>query len=149
MDATEASQAILSRWLTLWPGLSSGVPYVFDNIVRPEAPTFARVAIVSATSEQWTIGPPPLPNAQGSRKWLRRALVDVRLNGPINAGRNPLDVLANYVRQIYEGVRIGAKVGQAGVVTFASTVHELRKAPDSSQLWVLSVTTPFEYYETR
>ncbi len=144
MDQLKADQAIFGRWAAMWPGLSGSVPYVFDNVTKPESSLFARVSIVSGQSVQWTMGP-----STGSRKWQRRGMIDVRLTGPINVGRGQLDELAQKVREIYEGARFGRQTGEQGVVAFATTVGERRKDKDSSLLWVVSASTPFEFYEVR
>ncbi len=143
MDQTQSSQAINRRWLEMWPALAPAVPYALDNIVKPDGNTYAQLSIVSGASEQWTMGP------TGKRKWQRTGFVQVRLTGPINVGRGPLDDLAKHVRTIYEGVRFGKKVGEHGIVTHESSISELRRDKDSNQLWILTVTTPFEFYEVR
>ncbi len=143
MKSTEAHQAVLARWLARWPSRAPGVPWTFDNLGKPDGPILARVAITSVGSEQHTLGPP------GKRQWLRSELIDVRLTGPINQGRRQLDELAQHVREIYEGVRFGNRAGERGIVTYATTVNELKRDKESNQLWILSVVTPFDYIEVR
>jgi hypothetical protein len=137
----EASAAVFARWLALWPSLSGAVPYSVDTLVVPESIPHARVAIRSLPSDQHTLG------AAGNRKWIRTGLVDVRLVGPINAGRGSLDRLAGHVRTIFEGKRIGPTARDRGITTHATSISELRRDRDAPQLWILGCTTPFEYYE--
>jgi hypothetical protein len=143
MDQVQASQAINRRWIEKWPTLSGSIPYALDNITKPDGISFAQLSIVSGPSQQWTMGP------EGTRKWQRTGFIEVRLSGPINVGRRPLDELAKVVRNIFEGFRFGKKAGEHGVVTHDSSVSELRRDKQSPQLWILTVTTPFEFYEVR
>ncbi len=141
MNQLAASEAIFSRWITLWPGLSSGVPYSFDNIAVPEDETHAHVGIVSLPSEQWTL-------SREHRKWHRPGLIEVRLTGPLNEGRKNLDILAGVVRAIYQGKRFGDVLGvDEGVITHATSVNELKRDRDATQLWILSCVTPCEWWE--
>jgi hypothetical protein len=143
MNQLQVSQAIFRRWLDRWPPLEPDVPFAFDNIVRPEGETLAQVSIVSGTSNQSTLG------QTGNRRWERTGFIQVRLTGPIGEGRRPIDELAQHVKDIYEGVRFGFNAGEHGIVTHACSVGELRRDKDSPQLWILSVTIPFEYIEVR
>lgn len=143
MDASAASRAIFRRWIAFWPAQSGGVEYSTDNNLKPEVVPHARVAIVSLDSEQYTLGP------KGNRKWQRLGFIEVRLVDNLHTGRKLLDQLTGAVREIFEGVRFASGPGEDGIVTHASSVAELRREPDSDQLWLVTVTTPFEYYESR
>lgn len=142
MKQDEAVKAILQRWMTLWPGLSSSVPYVFDNDVLDDRASYARVSITSLEEHQQTYG------AEGNRKFLGSGLIDVKLYGPGNAGRKGLDLLAEYVRQIYQAVRFGLAGGEEGVITYATSAQEVRPESDAAS-WVLLLSTPFEYVDVR
>lgn len=144
MNQAQATTAILQRWMTLWPGLSSSVPFVFDNDIVYDSPTYARVAITMLGSDQHTLGAPG-----GSRKWLRDGLINVKLYGPSDQGRIGLDVLAAFVKTIYEGARFGTTGGgEEGVVCYALAVTEIRPQTDS-QYWILNCSVSFEFYEQR
>lgn len=143
MTPAEAAKAIRARWIATWPGLSGGVAYAFDNDVAPEAATFARVSLVSLDAEQYSLG------KEGNRKWEHTALVDVRLVGPIDVGREPLDLLIPHIKTIFEGQRIGATPGDGGVLVHAASPAELRRDRESPQSWILSITLPAEYYAVR
>lgn len=143
MTEADAVKAIYQRWMTQWPTPSGNIPYVFDDDVVDEVSGgFARVSITLTGDEQHTLG------QTGARKYLRTGQVDVKLYGPANQGRGPLDALSAVVRGIYEGARFGATGTEDGVVCYASSAKELR--PESSaQFWCVQVTTPFEFFEVR
>lgn len=141
MTPVQASQAIFARWVALWPGLSGSVPYSVDNLIVPEAATFASVALISLDSEQTTLGPP------GRRKWEHTGIIEVRLHGPIAVGRSQLDLLGQHVATIYRGRRFGYAAGEQGITTHATVVAELRRDRDSGNRWILTASTPFEYTE--
>lgn len=141
MNQVNANKAILQAWLNNWPGLSTNVPYVFDNdAISGNPPKYARVAIQDLSSEQTSLGAP------GSRRYLRTGLINVKLYGPVEQGRKVVDLLAQFVRTIFEGVRLAAGGTEEGVVTFASSTQVM---PTDQQFWILLVSTPFEYYEIR
>lgn len=143
MNKGQAVKAIQRRWLDQWPTLAPTVKFSLDNIAKAEGAYFARLAVVTGSSQQWTMG------KTGTRKFQRTGFIDVRLSGPISEGRGKLDDLAQLVTDIYESVRFGKKAGEHGVVTFATTPSELRKDKQAQQEWILSVVTPFEFYEVR
>lgn len=142
MNQAQATTAILQRWMTLWPTLSSNVPYVFDNDIIAEQPTYARLSIHSTGSEQHTLGAP------GNRKWLRTGLIDVKLYGPAAQGRIGLDAMVGYVRSIFEGARFGnIGASEDGVVCYAASAGEIRPQA-TEQYWVVLVELYFEFFET-
>lgn len=141
MTPAEAAQAINARFLSMWPSLSGDVPCAVDNVVRAEQETFARLAIISLEADQASLGP------VGRRRWEHTGIIEVRLHGPINAGRKPLDLLAGYVRTIFRGVRFGYTAGQHGITTHGTAVSELRRDRDSPNRWILTASTPFEFTE--
>lgn len=144
MTNDEATNAIFARWINLWPAASGGVAYATDNNIGAEQvdQPFARVGIVSLDSEQRSLG------GRGNRRWNHEGMIEVRLSGPINAGRGQLDALAKIVRTIYQGERFGeAPPAEEGVTTQAAAISELRRDRESPSRWLLVVTIPFEYTE--
>lgn len=137
-----AVKTILQRWMTLWPGLSGSTPYVFDNDVNDQSPFYARVSITTLDEEQHTLG------GVGTRKFLEPGIINVKLYGPGNAGRGPLDVMADYVRQIYQSTRFGALGVEEGIQTFETSITELRPKT-SAQYWILVTKTAFEFFDVR
>ncbi len=141
MDHGQAVKAIQQRWLQFWPTAAPSVKYAFDNMVKSEGDFFARLFVKHATTEQWTFG-----NA-GNQQWRCSGYIDVRLSGPVNVGRGPIDDLFKVVRNIFQGKRFGIRAGEHGVVTHATTPGELVRDKQASQEWIMSAVTPFEYFE--
>lgn len=144
MNQAEASAAILNRWQATWSGLTGGVASSYDNIVVPQTLPRAAVNIISLDSDQATMG--------RRVKMLREGMIEVRLYGPPNVGRRQLDELAGHVRTVFERRKIGRSGAPTTqitrrVKTHAATVNELRRDRDSSEMWILSVTIPFEFWE--
>lgn len=139
MTEVEARRAIFSRFITQWPGLSSNVPYATENnaLAEPSAVTFARIQIEDLDGQQHTIGGP------GVRKYERIGWIDVLLVGPMNVGSEPLRVLGQFVRAIFEGFQFG------GVTTHTTSVRPVRNHPEYPGCAVVAARTPFEYFETR
>ncbi len=144
MNPTEASNVIFARWMDRWPTLSAGLPFSTDNNTRPPAPSFATVAIIDLDSEQQT-----LVRRDGRVRWKRTGMIDVRLYGPLNVGRGPLDILVRHVRTIFEGKRLSGPRGSAGLITYATSANPLKNQRDSAQFWIMQAITSFEYTETR
>lgn len=143
MDLAEATRAIFKRWLDVWPTKSGGVPYVLDATTKSEAPVFARVAVISLSSVQATLGP------EGNRRWDHTGLISVRLSCPIGQGRGQLDELAKVVTKIYSGKRLGRRARERGVVTHATSVNEERNSKEAAHRWILICATDFEFTERR
>lgn len=149
MNRVTAYEAIRARFYNMWPTKVGGtltaptVPYSFDNDRKPSASTFAIVEITTVDDDQETLGP------IGARKFEHTGWIDVNLYGPKDVGRTPLDILAGYVQDIFDSVRIGNVGVEEGITTFATSPQELRKAPEAPQLWMLVARTPFGYIEIR
>lgn len=153
MSPTDAHGEIFKRWLQLWHTLAGGtqaaptVPYSLENNTAPQgASRFACVEITPLDGEQATIGPPP-GRGSATRKWLRPGWIDVRLYGPPNEGRKPLDTLAGYVATMFQGVRFGGGGADRGIVTYATSSSVDRGNKQFPNLYCLLVRTPFDYYE--
>lgn len=142
MDIISAHRVIQQRWLDRWPTLAPGIAFVFDNDVRPEEAYFARMAIVSGTSEQYTLGSRP-----GNVKVQHLGYIEVRIVGPMDRGRGEIDALVKKAFTIYQLKRLGVRAGEHGVVCHVSSLAELRRDAERGKSWVVTVTTPFEFYE--
>lgn len=147
MTPAQASTAVFkrfrARWTVLEPDLATKVAY--DNLTFSENDaneTYVRVAIISLDSEPWTIG------GKGQAKVKRNGLIQVRINTSTNAGRKRGDDLSQQVVKIFQAVRFGVLQGRdEGITTQISSVEELRRDSEAPHLWILNVTTPFEYYD--
>jgi hypothetical protein len=109
MNLYDAEKAIKQRWMTLWPGLSSNVPYVFDNDVQDSiVTTYARVSVTSNGSLKLTVG--------NQSKKKRNLIIAVKLNGPVNAGSKGVSQLVPFVQTVFEEKRFGGVGISDGVV---------------------------------
>jgi len=131
----EASEAAYERWkanTTL-----SAAQYCFDNepFKPPTNSAWARFSIRQMPGTTATLGAP------GSRRYTRRARVFVQLYDQPSAGRANLDVLANQVLTIFEGVRF------SGLRFFAA--DPVREGPSDGKWTQFVVTVPFDYIETK
>jgi len=140
MNSAQANAAIIKRWLDAWPGASSNVPFSVDNIVKPEASTYAIMEILSLDTQQVTLG--------RKAKVRHDGIIQIRLVGPVNAGRGALDLLAQAVRVVLQRRRIGANPPhEMGIVTQIAEDAELRRDREAPGSWVLAVSVPFHYHE--
>ena len=150
MTPADAHKAIYQTWMSTWHTLAGGsqaaptVPYAIDNrkLAQP-AEKFALVSIVNIGGDQVTMGP------VGRRRFERLGFIDVRLFGPRDQGRGPLDALAEHVRTIYESTRLGAIGDDRGLVTYAMAPTEVRNDPEFPDLWCLLCRVPFYYHHRR
>jgi hypothetical protein len=142
MSPDEMITAVCKRWVALWPTLEPAVDYQLPNTVKPLPATyFARLRVIHLETTQRTIG------REGGRKYETEALIDVRLSGPVGDGAKRLYQLAKHVRQVFQGRRFGRRANDFGIVTHAMSLAELYRDPEAQHLFVLTATTPFEYYE--
>lgn len=152
MTPIDAHKAIYQRWLAVWHTKVGGtqaaptVRYAIDNrkLQQPTPPPFARVEIQNIGSDQATMGPP------GQRRFLREGFIEVRLYDLAGQGRGRTDVLAEYVRDIYESTRLGADGEERGIVTYAMDgPREVRDDKEFPDLWCVLCRIPFEYHHRR
>jgi hypothetical protein len=141
MNRSEAKRAILQRWISQIATLAPTLVYSIDNrkLVQP-TPPFASVQITGLLSSQDTFGAP------GNRRFLRPGWIDVRLYSARDQGTKTLDTLAEIVTQIFEARRIPAG---GDIVTFATTVNELREDREYPDLWCVLCRTGYELREKR
>ncbi len=139
MKVYEASKAIYGRWMTEWALVEPSIRYVFDNDAQPQSvPSYVRVGLKWLSSRQTTIGQ--------SRKYRRDGLLNVKVNVPINAGRETAELLAEKVKVIFEGQRFGTSGAEPeGVICSLATFNEL--GPDAS-FFSLLVAIDFHVYDT-
>jgi hypothetical protein len=167
MTPFTVSKAINTRFISNWvaacarasaKSIAQGgaaiptVPYTVDNIRAQEGNAlFARLRIVSLTSNQRTLGPRQKrtdPQQKGARRsWEHTGLIEVRITGPLNVGRGEGDLLAGEVRELFQGVRFGNTVGRQGITTEETEINELQRDKESPHRWILLCSTPFSYIE--
>lgn len=142
MKQSDCRKAILQRWMTLWPGLSGNVPYVFDRDAFDAVTTYARVELDFVDEVQQTYGQP------GNRKFLGSGSLSVLLHVVGDSGTANADALAELVRQMFQTVRFGVAGGEEGVTTFATVAHVVPNKSDA-QITVMLAETGFEYFDVR
>lgn len=146
MNQSQASIAIYQQWMNTWPALTTaivpttGVPFVFDNDVNDESPTYARVKVLHGNSDQHSLG------AVGNRRFIRDGVIQITLKTPANTGRINTDVMVAACRSVYEGNRLASTTSEPGVVCEAV---DAGKDSTDGQYWSSVVTVPFTFYETR
>lgn len=150
MKLTEASKALLAHFVTNWHTKVGGtqaapaVPYALDNRkLETSAPIFATVEVTNVGSDQKTMG------KVGNRQFERLGRVDVRIYGPRSQGRGELDVIAEYVKELYEATRFGATPTFKGITTYATSIGEDRSNKEYPLHWCVLARTPFEYLQKR
>jgi hypothetical protein len=150
MTEPDAHKALFARWITMWHTKVGGtqaapaVSYALEDraLTQPVSATFAQVEITNLDSDQATMA------KEGNRRFLRMGFFDVRLYGPRGQGRGALDVLAGYVKELYEATRIGAP-DEHPITTYATSVRVQRDSKEYPDLRCVLVRTPFDYYERR
>lgn len=97
----EAKEAVLQAWRDGWA--SNDIPYVLDNeaFEAGAPPRWLRLSIRGVEGAQETLG------AVGSRRFLRRAKLYVQVFTEANRGTQAGDQIAEQVRGIFEGKRVG------------------------------------------
>jgi hypothetical protein len=135
MTEAQAIEAITQRWITAWPALQPLVPYTFENEAYLAVDTWVRVTLVHAAREQATMG------STGNRRFEARGAILVQLFGAVDVGRRPLAQLADSVRSVFEGQRIGTEI-----TTYGGSTREL---PTDGRWARSSVSIPVWYDEQR
>jgi hypothetical protein len=107
-----------------------------ENFTTPVGQTWARFSIVNVTSVQRSLGD------VGRRKYDRGASVFVQIFSPKNTAQKPADLLAEEVREVFEGIHL---VGND--IRFRNTT--IREIGVDEGWYQLSVECEFEYTETR
>lgn len=123
------------RWIDAWPALQPTVPFTFDGEVVDAADTFARVTFVHTVRAQVTMG------SEGARKYESRGTVFVQLFGPIGVGVKQLADLAEDVRKVFEGRRLGEEL-----TTYSGSTREV---PSDGRWMQRTITVPFSYEQLR
>jgi hypothetical protein len=97
---TDAQQSVATRFLANWTG-TTAARVVLQNegheSVDDAESAWVRLSVQEVTGGQQTLGP------SGSRKYRRRARVDVQVFTPVDRGMQPGLLLAQQARSIFEG----------------------------------------------
>jgi len=147
MTEAQAVEALYEQWQTGWEiihpsivGDPERVPYTFTNESFSDDQVgdlgaWVRVSMNHATAGQITHNKPP------SRRFERRGEVFVQIFAPVDAGVLLLAELADDVRSVLEGVRIGDD--------FCTYAGRTQPNPEDGQWSMATVVIPFRYVETR
>ena len=141
MDA--ATLAIATAWNTAWTGLYGSppsVPYVLDNeqFAEPNPSTsWVRLAIRHQTGTKLTLGAPA--------RYKRTGSIFVQVFAPVDQGRNPLDILSRQVMDALEAQNFGSFPGDC-VTTYGANPRE---APTGGQWSQITISIPFDYFESK
>jgi hypothetical protein len=134
---TEMRTEVTKFFLASFTGLpASRIDLPNENFETPVGQTWARFSIVNVTSVQRSLGD------VGRRKYDRGASVFVQIFSPQNSAQKPADLLAEEVREIFEGIHL---VGND--IRFRNTT--IREIGVDEGWYQLSVECEFEYTETR
>jgi len=128
----EAREAIYQRWVT--GNLTANYTFANEKYSPPTDTTWARVTVNHEAGEQDSLG------SVGNRKFLRRARLFVQLYSTVDSGTRALDLLADQVRDLFEGVSFSG-------LYFVSV--DIRESGTDGEWYQVVVDAPFFYQETK
>lgn len=146
MTEVEAIQAILERWEDGWdvihptdPAAPAHVPYTYTSeTFRPDElgdlGAWCRVSIIHTSAQQLTMGSSP------NRKWERRGNAIVQVFAPLDRGRLLASELADDVRAVLEGQRLGDLLLYEG---------RTEEGGEDGAWWMVAVVVSFRYTDHR
>lgn len=148
MNQYQARKLIAQRWITLWPGLSSSIPYAFDDDPVSKAASFAVVSVEFGDESQRTFG------AVGNRKFTCPGSILIELYAAPGSGKKTLDEMIGIVRSsIYGSNVIGTGDDLIQVFTVSQNVYTSKGGSGAvgsdGQHAYAELVVDFEYYETR
>lgn len=140
MTEAEAIEAICVRWKASWEASQPTVPYALPNesFRSQDATRYAEVSFGPIQSRQITQGP------IGGRRFERRGIVNVKLATELDAGENPIALLAGSVRTALEAQQIGGSSTVEPVQTFSASSQRAKQGG----WWTEVVSVPFVFWET-
>ena len=100
MNINEAKVAILNAFNAAWADRQP-VDTDNDDFNEPQGEPWARIVIRTQPTSQDTLG------RIGNRKFLRVGIVFLQLFAPVKTGTYDLDILAEEMRELFEGTRLG------------------------------------------
>ena len=131
----EAREAIYTRFVANLPSaLGSNYTFANEKYSPPDSTLWARLTVNHEAGEQDSLG------KVGDRKFLRRGRVLIQIFGPVDSGLRALDLVADAVRDIFEGVSFD------GLYFFSS---DIREGSNDGEWFQIIVDAPFFYSETK
>lgn len=131
----EAREAIYLRWVDNVPaGIGTNFTFANEKFKAPDNAPWARLSVLHEQGDDSTLGSP------GNRKFNRRGRVLIQVYDSVDQGTRVLDLLADEVRDIFEGVQFSG-------LYFISA--DIRESGQDGEWMQLIVDAPFEYQETK
>lgn len=130
-----AREAIYQRFVDNLP-VALGGRYAFEGekYDPPSDSLWARLTVAHEAGTQDTLG------VTGARKFLRRGRVLVQVFGPVDAGLRTLDLAADEIRDIFEGVTFSG-------LYFVGV--DVRESGQDGEWLQLVVDAFFDYHEVK
>lgn len=150
MTEAQAIEAITAAFNGAWQTQQPTVPVLDENEASTAFEAWVRLSVTHTSRQQATLG------QATSRRFEARGLISVQIFGVPNAGRHPVSLLADNVRQILESASLPQRdgsgnplVGGDAVITFGARTQEVRDPKDAGTWYMVVVLVPFLYWETR
>ncbi len=133
----EAREAIYQRWVDNVPaGIGVNFTFASEKYTPPTDAPWARLTVLHEQGGAPTLGPP----ASQKRKFTRQGRVLVQVYDSVDQGTRALDLLADSVRDIFEGTQFSG-------LYFISA--DIRESGQDGEWMQLIVDAPFQYQETK
>lgn len=128
----EAREAVYRRFVDNVPAsIGSNFAFEGEKYEAPDDVIWARLVVTHEAGTQDSIG------TAGNRKFLRRARVLVQIFEPVDRGLRTLDLAADEVRNIFEGVTFSG-------LYFVGV--DVRESGQDGEWFQLVVDAPFDYW---
>lgn len=110
MSVGDARNTIYTRFINEW---ADRTPFQLDNetFEIPTSGPWVRLVVRNTLGEQDTLGRP------GNRKYLRNGFIAGQVFTPVNEGTAQGDLLAEQLRDIFEGTSFGGILANNGTIT--------------------------------
>lgn len=133
----EAREAIYQKFVDNVPaGIGTNFTFSNEKFTPPTDAPWARLTVVHEQSGDPTLGPP----GGNKRKFLRRGRVLVQVYDSADTGTRALDLLADQIRDIFEGTQLSG-------IDFISA--DVRESGQDGEWMQYIVDAPFQYQQTK
>lgn len=134
LTINQAKANITSEFITKWA--DETIPFDLDNdaFEEPEKEAYVRVVVRNAATKQATLG------RTGVRKFDRKGIVMVQVFVPEATGTDEADRIADKMRTIFEGIRLGE-------IWFEES--DVREQGSDGKFYQVNVDTIFNYEQTK
>lgn len=134
LTINQAKANVLKEFIAKWA--DETIVFGLDNeeFDEPEGVPWVRVVVRNAATRQTTLG------RTGVRKFLRKGIVMALIFVPEGSGTDEADRLADKMRTIFEGIRLGE-------IWFEES--DVREIGSDGKFYQVNVNTIFNYEETK